>query len=74
MSNIQTAIASASEIKPIEFKAAIDAELKSRVYDALLNKKMEMASAIFNETDDSEDDDNNSEFNSSSEENVDEDL
>jgi hypothetical protein len=74
MEHINTAIASASEAKPIEFKAAIDAELKSRVYDALLNKKMELAAAIFNEVDDEDDNNNNIEFQSSSEGNVDEDL
>ena len=73
MEHINTAIASASEAKPMDFKSAIDAELKSRVYDALLNKKMELATAIFNEVDD-EDDNNNIEFQSSSEGNVDEDL
>jgi hypothetical protein len=72
MEHINTAIASASEAKPIEFKSAIDAELKSRLYDALLNKKMELASAIFNEVDD--DNNDNIEFQSSSEGNVDEDL
>jgi hypothetical protein len=75
MEHINTAIASASEAKPIEFKSAIDAELKSRVYDALLNKKMELATAIFNEVDDEDDNNNdNIEFQSSSEGNVDEDL
>ena len=74
MEHINTAIASASEAKPIEFKAAIDAELKSRVYDALLNKKMELATAIFNEVDDEDDNNDNTEFQSSSEGNVDEDL
>lgn len=73
MEHINTAIASASEAKPIEFKSAIDAELKSRLYDALLNKKMELASAIFNEVDDDNNNDN-IEFQSSSEGNVDEDL
>lgn len=73
MEHINTAIASASEAKPIEFKSAIDAELKSRLYDALLNKKMELASAIFNEVDD-DDNNDNIEFQSSSEGNVDEDL
>ncbi len=74
MDHIKTAIASASEAKPIEFKAAIDAELKSRIYDTLLNKKMELANAVFTEYDDDDDDNNNNEFQSSSEGNVDEDL
>lgn len=73
MENIKTAIASASEVKPTEFKAAIDAELKSRIYDTLLNKKMELANSIFNEYEEDLEDDT-SEFQSSSEGNVDEDL
>ena len=73
MEHIKTAIASASEAKPVEFKAAIDAELKSRIYDSLLNKKMELANAVFNQYDESDEEDN-IEFQSSSEGNVDEDL
>lgn len=72
MEHIKTAIASASETKPVEFKAAIDAELKSRIYDSLLNKKMELANAVFNQYDESDEED--IEFQSSSEGNVDEDL
>ena len=72
MEHIKTAIASASETKPVEFKAAIDAELKSRIYDSLLNKKMELANAVFNQYDVSDEED--IEFQSSSEGNVDEDL
>lgn len=73
MEHIKTAIASASEAKPVEFKAAIDAELKSRIYDSLLNKKMELANAVFNQYDESDEEDD-TEFQSSSEGNVDEDL
>ena len=73
MEHIKTAIASASDAKPVEFKAAIDAELKSRIYDSLLNKKMELANAVFNQYDESDEEDN-IEFQSSSEGNVDEDL
>jgi len=72
MEHIKTAIASASDAKPVEFKAAIDAELKSRIYDSLLNKKMELANAVFNQYDVSDEED--IEFQSSSEGNVDEDL
>jgi len=73
MEHIKTAIASASEAKPVEFKAAIDAELKSRIYDSLLNKKMELANAVFNQYDEGDEEDT-IEFQSSSEGNVDEDL
>ena len=73
MEHIKTAIASASETKPVEFKAAIDAELKSRIYDSLLNKKMELANAVFNQYDESDEEDD-TEFQSSSEGNADEDL
>jgi len=73
MEHIKTAIASASDAKPVEFKAAIDAELKSRIYDSLLNKKMELANAVFNQYDEGDEEDT-IEFQSSSEGNVDEDL
>ena len=61
MEHIKTAIASASETKPVEFKAAIDAELKSRIYDSLLNKKMELANAVFNQYDESDEEDDKKE-------------
>ena len=73
MENIQNALLSAAEGKPSDFKSAIHAELQSKVYDALMNKKLEMAGNVFADEEEfsAEEED---EFQSSSEENVDEDL
>jgi hypothetical protein len=54
MENIKSAIASASEAKPLDFKTHIETELKSRVYDALLAKKQEMAGHFFKDQNDAD--------------------
>lgn len=74
MENIRQAIVSAAEAKPLDFKNHISAELQSRVYDALLNRKVELAGRLMNDTQVDDDDSEEEEFHTSSEENVDEDL
>jgi hypothetical protein len=73
MENIQHALISAAEGKPSEFKSAIEAEIQAKVYDAIANRKLEMAGTLFTDEEEysAEEED---EFQSSSEENVDEDL
>ena len=73
MDNIRQAIASAAEAKPLDFKNFVSAELQARVYDALLNQKVEVAGTLMNNTQ-IEDNSEEEEFHTSSEENVDEDL
>jgi hypothetical protein len=73
MDNIIQAIASAADARPLDFKNFISAELQSRVHDALLNQKVEVAGALMNNTQ-IEDNSEEEEFHTSSEENVDEDL
>jgi len=74
MENIQQAIISAAEAKPLDFKNLINSELQSKVYDALLNKKIEMAGKFFNQEEEISDEEEQTEFEFSSEENVDEDF
>lgn len=74
MENIQNALLSAAEGKPSDFKSAIYAELQSKVYDALMNKKLEMAGNVFADEEEFSTEEEEDEFQSSSEENVDEDL
>jgi hypothetical protein len=73
MDNIIQAIASAADARPLDFKNFISAELQSRVHDALLNQKVEVAGTLMNNTQ-IEDNSEEEEFHTSSEENVDEDL
>jgi hypothetical protein len=54
MENIKNAIASAAEAKPLDFKGYIETELKSRVYDALLAKKQDMAGQFFTDKTDAD--------------------
>lgn len=54
MENIKLAIASAHEAKPLDFKTHIEAELKDRVYSALLSRKQEIASSLFKDASDEE--------------------
>lgn len=74
MENIQLAIASASESKPLDFKQHIYSALQAKVYDALQTRKIEVAGSMFRDNDAEIDDNTESEFQSSSEGNVDEDL
>ena len=68
MENIQQAIVSALEAKPLDFKAHIQAELQSRVGDMMALRKQEIAGSLFNQQSEEEDDQ------SSLEDNADEDL
>lgn len=72
MENVQLAIASAAESKPLEFKDYIHSALQAKIYDALQTRKIEVAGSMFrdNETEDTAE----VEFQTSSEGNVDEDL
>jgi hypothetical protein len=72
MENIQLAIVSAAESKPLEFKNYIYSALQSKVYDALQTKKIEIAGSIFrdNETKETAE----VEFQTSIEGNIDEEL
>lgn len=72
MEQIQTAIQSAYDAKPSEFKDSILSALADKVQSRLEIKRMELAGSIFN--DDTQDTTTETEFQSSSEENVDENL
>lgn len=72
MEQIQTAIQSAYDAKPSEFKDSILSALADKVQSRLDIKRMELAGSIFN--DDAQDTTTETEFQSSSEENVDENL
>jgi len=72
MENIQSAIDSASQGKPHEFKGYIEDILADKVSNFLTVKKMELAGSIFNNEEQQED--QQQEFQFSSEGNVDEDL
>lgn len=72
MEQIQTAIQSAYDAKPSEFKDSILSALADKVQSRLEIKRMELAGSIFN--DDAQDTTTETEFQSSSEENVDENL
>jgi len=72
MEQIQTAIQSAYDAKPSEFKDSILSALADKIQSRLDIKRMELAGSIFN--DDSTDTTTETEFQSSSEENVDENL
>ena len=72
MEQIQTAIQSAYDAKPSEFKDSILSALADKIQSRLEIKRMELAGSIFN--DDSTDTTTETEFQSSSEENVDENL
>lgn len=76
MENIQSAIDSAAQGKPHEFKSYIEDILADKVANFLAVKKMEMAGSVFNtgEEQQYEDSDQQQEFQFSSEGNVDEDL
>lgn len=74
MENIQSAIVSAIDAKPTDFKDAIYSELGRKVEDALLLKKIEISNSIFNnKTEDDASTEDGEDF-KSEEENVDEDL
>ena len=70
--NLQSAIQSALEAKPTEFKDAIYNEIGLKVQDVLQMKKMEIANVIFNPEQEQESEED-SDF-KSEEDNVDEDL
>lgn len=72
MEQIQTAIRSAYDAKPSEFKDSILSALADKIQSRLEIKRMELAGSIFN--DDTQDTTTETEFQSSSEENVDENL
>ena len=72
MENIQSAINSALEGKPHEFKGHIEDILADKVANFLTVKRMELAGSIFNNEEQRED--QQQEFQFSSEGNVDEDL
>jgi len=72
MENIQSAINSAAQGKPHEFKSYIEDILADKVSNFLAVKKMELAGSIFNNEEQQED--QQQEFQFSSEGNVDEDL
>jgi len=72
MEQIQTAIQSAYDAKPSEFKDSILSALADKIQSRLEIKRMELAGSIFN--DDTQDTTTETEFQSSSEENVDENL
>jgi len=72
MENIQSAINSALEGKPHEFKGHIEDILADKVSNFLAVKRMELAGSIFNNEEQQED--QQQEFQFSSEGNVDEDL
>ena len=54
MENIQNAILSAIEAKPLDFKAHIEKELESKVYANLQDRKIELAKTFINKKEDSE--------------------
>jgi len=74
MENIQSAVLSAAEAKPSDFKQHIYAALQTKIYDALQTKKIEVAGSLFRNHEDDTEDNLNSELYSSSEGNVDEDF
>ncbi len=74
MENVQLAIASAAESKPLEFKDYIHSALQAKVYDALQTKKIEVAGSMFRDNEEAIETETEIEFQSSSEGNVDEDL
>lgn len=74
MENIQSAINSALEGKPHEFKGHIEDILADKVANFLTVKRMELAGSIFNNEEQQNEDDQQQEFQFSSEGNVDEDL
>jgi hypothetical protein len=54
MENIQQAVLSAMEAKPLDFKAHIEKELDARVFNQLQARKQEIAKNILNPSDDYE--------------------
>ena len=48
MENIQNAIMSAIEAKPLDFKSHIHSELESKVQSALQSRKIELAQSFMN--------------------------
>ena len=48
MENIQNAIMSAIEAKPLDFKSHINSELESKVQSALQSRKIELAQSFLN--------------------------
>jgi hypothetical protein len=75
---IQSAIHHAFNAKPSEFKSDIHSSLTDRVQNHIEIRRMELAGSIFDEADDENLEDlqqqTETEFQSSSEENVDEEL
>ena len=61
MENIQQAIVSALEAKPLDFKTHIQAELQSRIGDMMALRKQEIAGSLFNQQSEEEDDQSSSE-------------
>lgn len=53
MENIQQAVLSAMEAKPLDFKAHIEKEINDRVYNQMQTRKQELAKSILNRSDDS---------------------
>ena len=55
MENIQNAIMSAIEAKPLDFKSHIHSELESKVQSALQSRKIELAQSFLNREESKED-------------------
>jgi len=53
MENIQQAVLSAMEAKPLDFKTHIEKEINDRVFNQLQARKQELAKNILNRSDDS---------------------
>lgn len=73
MENIQTAIQHAFNARPSEFKNSILDALNDKIHNHVEVKRMELASSIFKDSEEEVASDSE-EFQSSSEENVDENL
>ena len=74
MENIQTAIQSAYDAKPTEFKSSILDALNDKIQNHIEVKRMELASSLFKDSEDVAVASDEEEFQSSSEGNVDEEL
>lgn len=55
MENIQNAILSAIEAKPLDFKTHIEKELENKVFSAMQDRKLELAKHFLNKEESEED-------------------
>ena len=62
MENIQQAILSAMEAKPLDFKTHIEKEINDRVFNQLQARKQELAKNILNRSDDSNEEESEEEL------------